>query len=512
LNAPIVHLAESVRAERTTGSARRLAARARRDRLLLGLVGVGVMALYLAVQRGTVDSWDGRAMASVAQNLLQHGSLKECCNAFGAYPRDPGPYAKFGIGYSLLLAPLWHFQLGSNPLGGIWLGLANPLLLTGATVVIAKTGFVLGWQRSSAVLSALAFGLLTMAPLYSAAFFAEAGVTFAASVVILGFALCGQRLANGALLIGVGTAVAILFRPDSVVLFGPIVPLLVCFHRREDLAAKWRTWLPRLGIPIALVFAWTLAYDALRYGSPFQLGYSGVYDTRGFSTPLLQGIGVLLWSPGKSFFVYSPILIAAVPGMIVLARRRAPLATVVVTIFVLRVIVYAKWWTPEGGSTWGPRFLLPLCAVLAIPFGEALEQLHAMRGHAKRVAVGLLAALAATSAVVQLSSLLVDYHALYKSLFDVQGIPASQQLAVLLARVHRTHWSLGGTQIVWNLRHVGSPGGPSPLYWFRHGATVFGVAMLVLAALTCASAIWLASLSDRVAEHRAPGPLAESVS
>jgi hypothetical protein len=463
------------------------------------------MALYLAVQHGSVDSWDGRAMASVARNLWLRGSLKECCHAFGAYPSDPGPYAKFGIGYSLLLAPLWHFQLRSDPLGGLWLGLANPLLLAGATVVIAKTGFVLGWRRPSAILAALAFGLLTMAPVYSAAFFAEAGVTFAAAVVMLGFALCQERLAKGALLIGLGTGFAILFRPDSIILFGPIVLLMLCFHSRQNLAATWRTWLPRLAIPIALAVAWTLTYDAVRYGSPFQLGYSGIYDRRGFSTPLVRGIGVLLWSPGKSFFVYSPILLAAIPGVIVLARRRAPLATVVVSIFVLRIIVYAKWWTPEGGSAWGPRFLLPLCAVLAIPLGEALEQLQTWRGRAKRVTVGLLGALAAMSAVVQLSSLLVDHHAIYRHLFDAKGIPPSRQVAVLTARAHRTHWSLGGSQIVWNLRHIGSADGPSPLHWFAHGTTLFGVAMLAVAALTCTCAIGIAVVSDRLDQNRDRG-------
>ena len=70
-----------------------------------------------------------------------------------------------------------------------------------------------------------------MAPLYSATFFAEAGVTLAASVVMLGFALCQERLADGALLIGLGTALAILFRPDSIILFGPVVGLLLGFHK-----------------------------------------------------------------------------------------------------------------------------------------------------------------------------------------------------------------------------------------------------------------------------------------
>ncbi|MDQ1534269.1 MAG: hypothetical protein QOF28_2030, partial [Actinomycetota bacterium] len=199
------------------GARRGSTARARRDLVLLGFIGIGVMAAYLAVQRAELDSFDGKAMASVAQNLLLHHSVKECCNGFGAFPRDPGPYAKEGIGYSLLLVPLWHFQLTrGNPDGAAWLGLANPLLLTVTTLVIAKTGLVLGWRRSAAVLAALAFALLTMAPIYSAEFFAEPGVTLGTALVILGFAVWQQRLGAGALLVGVGIALATLFRPDSI--------------------------------------------------------------------------------------------------------------------------------------------------------------------------------------------------------------------------------------------------------------------------------------------------------
>jgi hypothetical protein len=470
----------------------------RRDIVLLSLLAIGVMAFYLAIERGVVDIWDGQAMASVGRNLLEHGSVKECCQAFGAFPKDPGPYAKFGIGYSLVLAPLWHFQLGSNPSGALWLGIGNPLLLTATTVVIAKTGLVLGWRRSSAVLAALAFALLTMAPLYSTEFFAEPGVTFGAAVFVLGFALCRQRAARGAFLIGLGAAVAILFRPDSIILFCPIVPLIVLFGSREELLARWRSWVGWLAAPIGLALAWTLYYDWLRFGNPLQVGYSGYYDTQGFSTPLVRGTSLLLFSPGKSFFVFSPILIAAIPGMIFLARRRRPLAIVIATMFVLRVAFYARWWTPEGGNSWGPRFLLPLCAVLAIPLGEAFEHVHELRDRARRAAIWGFAGLTAASVVVELSSLLVSYRLIFARIDDIKTLPPSIRLTVFNQREHHYKWSLGGNQVVWNLRHLGSTHMPTPLYWFRGGATVFGLGMLALAAITCAGAVGLASLSDRI--------------
>jgi hypothetical protein len=487
------------------GTARRGASKARPpgNFVLLAFVAVGVMAAYLAVQRGVNDTWDGKAMSSVALNLLQHGSLKECCHAFGAYPKDPGPYAMLGIGYSALLAPLWHFQLQSNRNGALWLGLANPLLLTATTLVIAKTGLVLGWRRSSAVLSALAFALLTMAPLYSNEFFSEPGVTFGSSLLMLGFVVWQQRVARGALLIGVGTAVAILFRPDSIMLLGPTVPLMVLFHSRDHLIATWRSWIPRLGVPIGLALAWTLFYDNLRYGNPFQVGYSNSTYSFGFSTPLIRGVALLLWSPGKSFFVFSPILIAAIPGLVLLARRRRALVVVIVVLFVLRVGFYARWFTPAGGNSWGPRFLLPLCAVLAIPLGETIEHLHVLRARARRAAVGVLGVLAATSVVVQLSSLLVSYRDIYVGTVNVSLLPPSIQRTAYAQQEHGFAWIFGNNQIIWNLKHVGSKQFGSPLYWFQHGATRFGVAMLALAAIMCSGAVLIASLSDRSEQHLA---------
>jgi hypothetical protein len=479
-------------------------ARARRDAFVLGLVGFGVMAAYLALQRGALGSWDGKAMASVGQNLAKHGSLKECCRGFGSYPLDPGPYAKAGIGYSLVLAPLWLLQLGSDPHGATWLGLANPLLLAFTAVVVTKTGLLLGWRRSSAVLAALAFALLTMAPLYSAEFFSEPGVTFGSSLMVLGFVVWQDRLGAGALLVGTGTAVAILFRPDSIVILGLIVPLLALFHSRDELMAKWRTWLPHVAVPVGLAVAWTLWYDSLRYGNPFKLGYSGVYDTEGFSTPLLRGVAELVWSPGKSFFLYSPILLAALPGLVWLSRRRPPLTVVIVSMCVLRVGFYARWYTPEGGNSWGPRFLLPLCAVLAIPLGEAFEHVRTRRDRARRTGLATLGGLAAVSVVVQVSSILVSYRDVFPGIGDVNDAsPALRSLA--LERKHRYLWTFGDNHIVWNLRHIGSTHVSMPLYWFDGRATVFGVVMIGLAAVICAGAVGVAALADRIETPMASG-------
>jgi hypothetical protein len=460
------------------------------------------MTAYVALERGSIDHWDGLAMASVGRNLMQHGSLKECCRAFGAFPRDPGPYAKFGIGYSLLLAPLWHFQLITAPTGALWLGLANPLLLAASAACITQTGLVLGWRRSSAVLAALSFAFLTMAPIYSTSFFADPGVTFGSALVVLGFACWQQRSRYGALVIGVGAAISILFRPDAMVLLAPVLPLAVLFRSRDELVATWRSTTLKLGVPVGLALSWTLFYNWLRYHNAFQLGYRGYYDGQGFSTPIGRGVRLLLVSPGKSFFLFSPILLAAIPGIILLGRRRkAPLAIVIAVMFIVRVAFYARWWTPPGGHAWGPRFLLPLCAVLAIPLGEVFEHLHQLRAGARRAAICALMALSGGSAVVVLASLLVSYQAFFTALDDTKTVPPALRYAVLAHRHSAYIWTFSGNQITWSLSHIGSRAADMPLHWFSHGVKPIAIAMIASTTAALAGAIAVAHTSDRSEQH-----------
>jgi hypothetical protein len=456
--------------------------------VLLAALAIGVFALYLAVERGRIVSWDGRAMASVGQSLYSHGSVKECCNALGAFPADHLKYSKFGIGLSLLLAPLWGPQLHADPNGAIWLGLANPLLLVATTLVIAKTALTLGWRRSTAVLIALAFALLTMAPNYSTEFFAEPGVALGTALAVWGFVVWPDRAARGALLVGVGVAIAVSFRADSLLLVAPIAPALVLHGRIRERLTGWPRWLFALVVPIAAAVAWTLAYDQLRFGSPFNVGYGGVYDHFGFSTPLLHGLHLLLLSPGKSLFLYAPILLAALPGLWFLGRRNRPLAIVIVVLCVARLCFVARWWTPQGGSAWGPRFLFPLCALLAIPLGAFIERLHDVRPARRAAGIATLGCLAAAALMVQFVSIAVPYEAVFHAMDYAHG--RSLPHRVVAQRYHRYLWSFAHNHIVWNFGHLASAHW-SALYWFRNGPTVFGVAMLCLGVAGCGAAIRL---------------------
>lgn len=230
--------------------------RRRLDRTVSFLIFVGLLAFYIAIQRGTFESFDGRCMAGVARNIWQHADVHTFRNSFGAKASSRPGWSIFGIGTSLLMAPLWGLQLASDPHEAVWLTMTGPLLTAGAGVMVFRISTSLGFRALAATLATLSFGLLTLAPVYSTELFSEPGVTFAILSIAFGLLRwqCGARL--GPWLVGLGVAWAVLFRFDSIVIVAPAVLGAVMVPRRA-LLAEWRTWVPALTLPIGAAIVWT---------------------------------------------------------------------------------------------------------------------------------------------------------------------------------------------------------------------------------------------------------------
>jgi hypothetical protein len=324
-----------------------------------------------------------------------------------------------------------------------------------------------------------------MAAVYSTELFSEPAVTLGCVVTVLGLLRWRDDATIGPWLVGIGIGFTILARFDSVVLVLPVIVAVPLFVPWSRLRTTWRRWLPALAIPIGLVLGWTLYYNDLRFGSPFDGGYQDDLFTFGF----FDGIGRQLLSPGKGFFWYDAILIAALPGFAWLWRRDRGTAVVVGGLSLARVLFFASWYTPDGFVAWGPRFLLPACALLAIPLGETIEWAHRRDKVVRGIAFGVMTGLALASAVVTVVSLWLPYD---YSWTIVNAIPDYQELPVATVnrlRVERLDamnntWEDGPINL--GLRSLAHPraGTPFPLRWWRGGPSPTGVFALLLAG-TC---------------------------
>ncbi|MCC6629365.1 MAG: phospholipid carrier-dependent glycosyltransferase [Chloroflexi bacterium] len=229
-----------------------------------------------------------------------------------------------------------------------------------------------------------------------------------------------------------------------------------------------------LGLPLAAWLLLLLWHNQARFGSPLDMGYSD----EGFTTPLYVGLYGLLVSSGKSVFLYSPIVVLAVPGLVFLWRQRPAEAVLVGSLSLVTLLYYSVWWAWYGGWSWGPRFLVPLLPFLVLAAGAAL----AARRWARWAAVPL--ALAGVG--VQVLGALVDFNAYIDGITG--GNPALEErylflpwLSPLIGHARFLRYGEHLALAAFDLTRLGfRPAVALAFPWLVIGALALAVTMLVL--------------------------------
>lgn len=487
-------------------------ARGRRwDALASLLIGTGIFSLYVTVQYGDFLGWDGRTMANVAHNILDHHSLMVTPDVAWYVPQFGGAsLSPFGIGLSLLLVPFWFVQRSVDPTHGYFLTLANPLVLALAAVVVFRIGLLLGWRRTTAVLTALAAGAVTVAPVYSIELFNEPAISLCLVSAIWGLLQLRDGRMIGAWVLGAAAGAACLFRYDSFLLIAPVVAAVPFFVDRRTLRRNWLRWLLPLAVPGIIAVVWTLWYNVYRSGDP--MGFSPGGE---FTTPLLEGLERQLLSPGRGFFWYNPLLIAAIPGIWFLWRRNRALAVLIPVLFLTRAAYFAQYWNPDGSVAWGPRYLAPMAFVLAIALGECIERVRSLAGRGRVAARAALVALALAGATVTFAGVWVNYTYTIQHIFYIPGweqMPGEELNALKEERARAQFDDWLSSPIAVHLSHLDEAGFyPEPgfaLKWWEGGPSPVGVASLGLALGASAAAVRTAAAGDRHGSARS-GPRVE---
>jgi len=223
----------------------------------------------------------------------------------------------------------------------------------------------------------------------------------------------GAAQAGGAVLAGIGIGLAMLVRTTAVVV-APILLFVIWRYtpgtRRWRLVAAAAAPLLAAGLAIGL-------YNWARFGSPL----NGGYGNEAFRVAVWVGMLGMLFAPGRSLFIYAPIMLVCVPGLWLL-RRPAGLRTWLIGAALAMLAVHGAWWSWWGAWAWGPRYLVAVLPVLSMGLlglgmqRPAVEQRPAAAEGAPNGPIAWrtprwqlppLAALAGLSALVQIPGLLV---------------------------------------------------------------------------------------------------------
>jgi hypothetical protein len=98
--------------------------------------------------------------------------------------------------------------------------------------------------------------------------------------------------------------------------------------------------------------------------------------------PWSEGLVGTLLSPGRGLFVYSPVLLFALGGLVWVGLRGPALLKSLAAGLVIGVLVVAKWFLWWGGYSWGPRLLAdtaPLFCFFLYPVTCWLDRHRIMR-------------------------------------------------------------------------------------------------------------------------------------
>jgi hypothetical protein len=382
-------------------------------RVTIWLFGLFVL-IFAGTAKGVLEQVDDVAMLRVTQSIVRDASVAVEPDTPGAMPGVDGRfYTRYGLGQSLLGIPFYllatrlpqtvptenvfdpHGFVTASPLAFAVTGVG--ILSTAASVALLYlTCRALDFGQVGSLAAAFALGLGTFAWFYARTFMSEPPSMLCALLTFYGLVRYSAR--PGTIWLAVSGAAAgamLLLRIANAVLLPPLGIWLLWIvwhqcHKRLRIAAliAWSS-------PILASLLVIATYNWIRFGTMLETGYAD--QAQAFDTPLYVGLYGLLFSSGKSLFLYAPILLASVVGWLRLRRGRWILAALVIAY----LLFYARydWW--YGGGPWGPRFIAVILPFLCLPLATLLPRW--------RMAWLGLVALAATSVGVQLLSILVPY-------------------------------------------------------------------------------------------------------
>lgn len=395
--------------------------RVRLAALIFALLSGAALIFY----SGRIESGDSLRIFDAASSLVDHGDwyLDQAARQFPpAYfdesIRLPLQTANVEPLQVLTSAPLYalaKFVPGIGLVHTVWL--TNVFIGAAAGVVFFFYALALGFRDATAVAGGLLLGLCTALFPYTKTFFREPLLLLLLLVTGLGIerlraSRYRSRLALAAAVLGmVGMtltkASSLLALPALLVL---TLPPIGRFNRRRA-----RRWIILGGGGLMIVAAIFLAFAVFDIVPGLSARYNPFNRLREADlTHFWTAIRAYLFSPGGSIWGTSPVLLLAVPGLWLMARRGAwRYALAIPLLIAVFAAGYAvlngdHWY---GGLSWPPRFLLPVIGLALIGALPILDML--LRRPAGWLALG---ALVVYSLWVQISGALLPWEAYAKAL------------------------------------------------------------------------------------------------
>ncbi len=384
-------------------------------------------ALYALASPGNLAG-DAEVRWSLARQIVRGHSLHLeddlRTNNF-VYGADGKRYSYYGLGQSILMTPFAALALAaeaSGPLSPATADLAGQFLASvilfpaiGALLIglFANLILSLGCTRTVSLIMAVLLGAATMIFHYSVNGQEQTQI---AALLLVALLLAVRYFRHAAFsrawLFCLALGACLVFRSAAAIMILPIYLVVAIADAVKSPRAPARTtarWLAAglLGVgPAIAICAW---YNYVRFANPLESGYSLVAETAMGGHTMLESsplptLAAMLFSPGKSIFLYNPLLIL-LPLCIRRFYRNSPVVALASLAAVLANFLFYSFCTTWAGDyAWGLRYQVPILALLVLPLVVLFS------GPIKPALRAIFVLLAAASCVIQLSSILYNFN------------------------------------------------------------------------------------------------------
>ena len=305
--------------------------------------------------------------------------------------------------------------------------LLNIWLVALTALVVFGIVMMAGYSRKTALIVSLLFGLGTQVWVYTRTYFRD---PLAMLCLALAWA-CAQRIirninnrrkAGASWLAWVGLFAALVagvLAKNTVTIAIPVLlaeiivntgRLSVLIHSLGKWTGKsWKKLLIFIPVTLVLLILWLIVLPRLDLFARFTPAYYISLVRFFFSTPhpnLLQALAGPFISPGKSIFLYSPVLILSIFALIRHPRSVWSAWLYLCLLILGQALFYdSDWW---GHRNWGLRFILPALPPLMIASAPVVEKwLQSVRSRVDLVIISLVSILVQ---VIGILPLMLNYY------------------------------------------------------------------------------------------------------
>jgi len=483
----------------------------RAQRFGLGLlIAIGLIPFYLLTYNGIYRVDDEHILGSRAQSLALWGQLESPQVAGNSRVQSLIPMGDQATQIeplqSVLGAGLYRLGVATGGGGRQALMTLNLYLTALTALVIFLTITALGIRANAGALTAVLFGLGSMAWPYATTFYRDSLAMFLGSLAFFGWVLVDRandrRQALGGLgLVMLGAIGGVIAKSTMAVLLGALfiggLASLAASSRQAN--RRWLMW-GGLGAAMLLVAA-LLVLPGRGPLARLSLSYYA-FLARHFWDSFRAGAWVFsagpFLSPARSIFLFSPplLLLALLPW----TRRRVgwrvalPMVVFSLGVAVAQALFYGDEWAGTFG--WGLRFMVPVLPPLFVLASPAVETALARNRRSLRLALGGLLSL---SVAVQLGGTAIPWRATFVG-WQTAGLDPYTPLAAWQARFLvipgqiRSLFQPGAWDLAW-LR-VLRQGEPSAFILPIACLLILGLAVVAWRSLTAGAPgwrIWLAA-------------------